>query len=93
MSVKMRVESADDLRDALSTSGVFDMTDCTVLIDCPLDGTAEEIRKMVNILESAIHVNDVKIVGSVQTDGDEYLIEVTEVPASFISERRKRNKD
>lgn len=93
MSVKIRVETADELRDSLSTSGVFDMTDCEVVIDCPLDGTAEEVRKMVNILESAIHVTDVKVTGSVGTDGYEYLIEVTEVPSTVIQERQKRKKD
>lgn len=93
MSVKIQVTSADELRDALSTSGVFDMTDCTVIIDCPLDAEAEEVRKMVNILESAIHVNDVKVVGMVETDGFEYIIKITEVPVDFISARRKRIKE
>lgn len=93
MSVKIQVTSADELRDSLPTSGVFDMTDCTVIIDCPLDAETEEVRKMVNILESAIHVNDVRVVGMVETDGLEYIIKITEVPADFISARRKRIKE
>lgn len=92
MTIKIRVETADELRDALSTSGVFDMTDCTVVIDCPLDGTAEEVKKIVNVLESAIHVNDVKVTGHVETDGYEFLIQVTEVPADFMAKREKRMK-
>lgn len=93
MTVKIRVETADELRDSLSTSGVFDMTDCTVVIDCPLDAETEEVRKMVNILESAIHVNDVKVVGLVETDGFEYVISITEVPADFIAKREKRIRE
>lgn len=93
MSVKIQVTSADELRDALSTSGVFEMTDCTVVIDCPLDAETEEVRKMVNILESAIHVNDVKVVGLVETDGFEYIISITEVEPDFIAKREKRIKE
>jgi hypothetical protein len=93
MTVKLRVLSADDLRDSLSTSGVFDMTDCEVVIDCPLDSSTEEIRKMVNILESAIHITDIRIVGYVETDGLEYLVKITEVPTTAIAERRKRSKE
>lgn len=91
MSIKILVNNADELRDSLPSSGVFELTDCTVLIDCPLDSDAEEVRKMVTILESAIHVTDVNVVGHIQSQGDQYLVEIIEVPID-IAEGRKRRK-
>lgn len=80
----MIVASADELRDSLSTSGVFDMTDCKVYIDCPLDGTADDVQKMIAILEATINVVDVKVAGVAANDGLEYVIEITEVPIETI---------
>lgn len=93
MSIQLLVETADDLRDALPTSGLFDMTDCTALIDCPLDSSAEEVRKMVAVLEGAIHVVDVVVVGNVKHDGPEYLIEIAEVSIATAEGRKKRFKN
>lgn len=89
LSVKLLVTDANDLREALPHSGLFDMTDCTVMIDCPLDSDAEEVRKMVTILESAIHVVDVTVVGHVIHEGPEYMVEIVEIPLD-IAEGRKR---
>ena len=80
----MIVTSADELRDSLSTSGVFDMTDCKVYIDCPVDAEADEVRQMVSLLESVINVVDVEIVGHVQTLDDEYIVDIIEVPLEAI---------
>lgn len=90
MSIKILVETADDLRDALPTSGLFEMTDCTALIDCPLDSSASEVRKMVAILEGAIHLTDVVVVGNVAHSGPEYLIELTEVSVDAAEGRKRR---
>lgn len=90
MTIKLRVASADDLRDTLPVSGVFDMNDCVVVIDCPLDAQADEVRKMVAILESVIHVVDVKVTGTVDNDGLEYLVKITEVPVEVAEGKKPR---
>lgn len=86
----MIVTSADELRDSLSTSGVFDMADCKVFIDCPLDAQAGEVRQMVSILESVINVVDVEIVGHVQALDDEYIVDIVEVPIEVIEGKKPK---
>ena len=51
----------DDFRDLLPTSGIFEYTDCVVEIWCPMDSEVEEVDRMVHLLESMVHVTDVKI--------------------------------
>lgn len=77
----IRVKTYDDFRDSLSTSGVFDMTDCKVEIWCPEIAQVEEVERMVTLIESMVHVNDVKI-GSTIEDlvSEDYRVVITEVP-------------
>jgi hypothetical protein len=77
----LRVKTYDDFRDSLPTSGVFDMTDCNVEIWCPEIAQVEEVERMVNLIESMVHVKDVKI-GSTIEDliSDDYRVVITEVP-------------
>jgi len=89
MSVKLLVNNADDLRDALSTSGLFEMSDCVLFVDCPLVSDVQEVGQMINIVESAIHVVDIEV--SSYTDGDEYVVEMVEVPVG-VAEGRTRKK-
>lgn len=88
--VQLKVTSADELRDALPVSGVFDMNDCIVTIDCPLDSKVNEIQKMVVILESVINVVDVDVVGHVTTTADDYMVFITEVPVERAEGRRPK---
>lgn len=91
--VQLQVTSADELRDALPISGVFDMNDCIVSIDCPLDSSATEVAKMVTILESVINVVDVDVMGHVLNTADDYTVLVTEVPIERAEGRHpKRSK-
>lgn len=55
------VDTYDDFRDLLPSSGVFEFTDCAVEIWCPLNSDIEEVNRMVHLLESMVHVTDVKI--------------------------------
>lgn len=91
--VKLQVTSADELRDVLPISGVFDMNDCIVTIDCPLDSKIDEIQKMVVILESVINVVDVDIVGHVTTTSSDYMVFITEVPIERAEGRRPKKSN
>jgi|TARA_R110000782_G_scaffold61306_1_gene126303 hypothetical protein len=56
----------DDLRESLPTSGIFDMTDCAVEIWCPEISEIDEVARMVLLIESMVHVTDVKIGSSIE---------------------------
>lgn len=55
------VSSYDDLRDVLPNSGLFEMTDCAIEIWCPEFAPAMEVQRMVTLLESMVHVTDIRI--------------------------------
>lgn len=62
----LKVSSYDQLREELPTSGVFDMTDCAVEIWCPEIAQAEEIERMSILIESMLHVTDIKVGSGVE---------------------------
>jgi hypothetical protein len=88
--VRLQVTTADDLRDALPISGVFDMNDCIVTIDCPLYSQATEVARMVTILESVIHVVDFDIMGHADNASEDYMILITEVPIERAEGRQPK---
>lgn len=87
----LEVHTADDFRDVLPTSGVFDMLDCEVELVCPPAAQTSEIEKMVAVIESMINVTDVRVVGVPRSESDEtYLITIKNVPFKMTKERPKR---
>lgn len=91
---KFKVDNADELRDALSNSPVFNMFDCAVEIEAPFESDTTEIDRMVKILEAAINVVDVTVhPEDIRSDlhPNQYLVEITEVPVNF-TERNKNKK-
>lgn len=85
----LHVKDYEDFRDSLPTSGVFDMTDCAVEIWCPELAEAEELQRMVVLIESMVHVTDVKV-GSSLSDmiSDEYRVVVTQQTSSRQTKKR-----
>jgi hypothetical protein len=82
------VKNYEDFRDILSTSGVFDMTDCAVEIWCPELSEVEEVQRMVTLIESMVHVTDVKVGSRIQDlIDDDYLVVIRE--DKFSSPRKK----
>jgi hypothetical protein len=57
----LSVTNYDDFREILPTSGLFDMTDCAVEIWCPEHAETDEVQRMVSLIESMVHVTDVRI--------------------------------
>jgi len=93
-SKTMKVTDYNEFRDAISTSGVFDMTDCEVQIWCPLDSDVKEVQKMVTLIESMVHVTDVEIGSQVQemSSMDHYRVVITEVPNQIAKNRFTRER-
>ena len=78
MSVNLKVNTPDELRDALSTSGVFEMLDCEVYIESPGDVLVTDVERMVTILHSTINITDINVTYVI--DADEYTVRIIEVP-------------
>ena len=75
----MKIYNYDDLLDRISTSGLFDMTDCLLEIRCPLDSDADQIARMVLLIESMVHLKDVQITSTAEDLAeDSYKVIITE---------------
>ncbi len=83
------VQDADELRDVLPFSGVFEMNDCEVEVACPLNATTDQIEKMVLLVESMINVTDVRVSGTPRPEfEDSYAVIVTDVPYTRATNKR-----
>lgn len=85
----LSVKNYDDFLDSLPTSGVFDMTDCTVEIWCPELAEVQELERMVRLIESMVHVTDVRIGSDIEDmASDEYRVVVTQEAAGRQGKKR-----
>ncbi len=90
-SKTLEVYSADEFREMLPSSGVFDMLDCKVELVCPPGAQTSEIEKMVTLIESMINVVDIRVVGVPRSEAEEtYLITITNVPFEISRGKAKR---
>lgn len=82
----------DDFREMLPNSGLFEFTDCAIEIWCPEFAQAEEVQRMVSLVESMVHVTDVRIGSDIENlISEDYRV-------IFIEDKndigpRKRTKD
>lgn len=84
----IHVDNYDDFRDLLPSSGVFEFTDCAVEFLCPMNSDVEEINRMVHLLESMVHVTDVKIGSDTENlISESYRIIITEDGNSIAKKR------
>lgn len=89
----LEVTDYNDFRDKLATSGVFDMTDCSAKISCPLESDSSEIERMVKLLESMVHVTDVEVGSSVEDLSSEvYRVVIREEPSGPATRRKYRER-
>lgn len=78
---KLQVSDYDELRDTLPSSGIFDMMDCTIEIQCPELAEAAEIERMTRLIESMVNVTDVRVSSTPEDMANIfYTVTVTEVP-------------
>lgn len=75
----VKAKNYEDFRDLLPNSGLFDMTDCSIEIWCPENSEVEEVRRMVTLIESMVHVTDVKIGSDIENlTSDDYRVVIIE---------------
>jgi hypothetical protein len=87
----LTVKNYDDFRDKIPTTGLFEMLDCRVEFWCPLDSDTVEVQRMVNLIESMVHVVDVKIGSKIEDSHFEhYQVVITESESPTKKFRRER---
>jgi hypothetical protein len=90
--IEIRAENYEDLRDNISTTGLFDILDCAIEIECPLDASTSELQKITTLLESVINVTDILILSGVYSDDNQYVITAREVSVSQVEGRVNTKK-
>jgi hypothetical protein len=89
----LTVRTYEDFLENIPTSGLFEMTDCAVEIWCPEFAQADEIQKMVILLESMVHLTDVKIGSDVENLlSDDYRIVLIEDSVTLGRTKNPRGK-
>lgn len=89
----LTVTNYDDFRDMLPSSGLFDMTDCSVEIWCPELSEVEEVQRMVTLIESMVHVTDVRIGSDIENlTSEEYRVVIAEDNNNLGKKRFTREK-
>lgn len=77
----------------LPNSGLFDMTDCAVEIWCPEAAEIEEVQRMVSLVESMVHVTDVKIGSDIENlASDDYRVVLIEDKNDITKKRSTRDR-
>jgi hypothetical protein len=84
--INLKVDSYEELRDALPSSGLFDIFDCSVELKCSESAPATEIDKMFGIIRSTINIVKTRVVSSYDEDEEKleeyflYQFKISEVP-------------
>lgn len=61
LTVTLKVHSADQFRDELPSTEVFDMSDCSVSITAPWDSSVEDLDGITKFIASVINVIDTQV--------------------------------
>ncbi len=88
LTTTLTVHDPEDFREALPSSGVFDIFDCRMLLEFSPHSVIQDLEKYVMILESCINIVDM----DVQPDfslgiEDGIKITITEVPLHIAENR------
>jgi hypothetical protein len=86
-NINLIVHSAEEFRAALPESGLFEMYDCAMWVEAPLDAPVNEIEQMTKTLQSFINVTDIEVT-SVDDGMNQYYISIVETP---ISKRKPKS--
>jgi hypothetical protein len=86
-TVTVKVSSYEEFRDGIHETRLFDMFDCNLEIIATPVGAVDEIDKIVTLIESMIHVHDIRITSEVTSED----YEVTIIPLQQPLSRRPKN--
>jgi hypothetical protein len=78
----------EEFRDSLPESGVFDIFDCSLLIEFSPHAVIQNLEKYVTILESCINIVDMDIQPNYLLDSEgEVRLTISEVPLHVAENR------
>jgi hypothetical protein len=87
MTINMTVETVEEFKEQLPTSGLFDIYDCSMRLECPEHLMVFEVEEITRFLNSCINVADIEIVA---TESSMIHITLKEVPIHIAERRRPR---
>lgn len=76
-NIKLNVDDAEEFRERLATTGLFDMSDCDVTITASWDSPVSDIHLISTLIEGAINVVNLIVLTEPRTDIE---IAIKEVP-------------
>jgi hypothetical protein len=85
-TINLKVDSYEELRDALPTSGLFEIFDCNVELQCSPTAPSSEIDKMFGIIRSTINIVKTRVTEIYDEDEEKleeyflYNFKISEVP-------------
>lgn len=90
--INMIVQDAEDFRQQLPETGLFEILDCAVLVEASDFTPVHEIETISKYLHYAINVVDFKVVPiSERMDHGDIHISIAEVPVHIAENRPKRD--
>jgi hypothetical protein len=85
--IEMTVESVEEFKERLPETGLFEIYDCSMLLQCPEHLLVTEVEEITRFLNSCINVADIEIVA---TESSLIHITLKEVPIHIAERRRPR---
>lgn len=84
----LTVHDPEEFREALPSSGVFDIFDCRLLLEFNANVVIQDLEKYVMILESCINIVDMDVQPAFDgLEDDEVRITISEVPLHVAENR------
>ena len=87
--IRLLVENAQEYREALPETGIFDKFDCTISITCPEDTLIKEIEEISFFTKACINVVDITVKNA-ETKYNMIQVDLTEVPIHVAERRTER---
>jgi hypothetical protein len=87
--IRLLVENAQEYREALPETGIFEKFDCTVSITCPEDTLIKEIDDISFFTRACINVVDITVKNA-ETKYNMIQVDLTEVPIHVAERRAER---
>lgn len=86
--ITLVVRDSEHFKEALADSGVFDLYDCSVLVEASPMTPVSEIDTISKTIHWAVNVTDFKVVKAPFSEESDIVVSIAEVPI-HVAENRK----
>ena len=87
--IRLLVENAQEYRDALPETEIFNKFDCSISITCPEETLIKEIEDISFFTKACINVVDISVKNA-ETKYNMIQVDITEVPIHVAERRTER---